>query len=389
MGVAMIGPAKGEELTLTNSNPSATIAIFFDGTGNNMYNTDEHNAHEKLIANRPVVDSSTRFTDLDVKDISDGDKYQSALNKNVYEKNTDHDTSSYENAYSNVVWLFKNYDYKKYPNHFRLYIEGIGTVKLQKDDILDGIALGRNEHGIPARVADACKYVADTLAGLDFSNGKKIVEMLTIDLFGFSRGSAAARHFVYEIYRDPFSAVPKDTYYVDKMGNQTQFAEFPFRGYLGAYCKKNNIQINNINVRFVGLFDCVASYSKDIIASAIFDAHPETTPDAFQNDTRELNLDFIGTTAKRVVHLTAGDEHRANFPLTDTRSVGANSIDPNGSGSKRTELVLPGVHSDVGGCYEDKKDEKIERLIQMDATIEDAVKEFFLDKFKRKNTGWY
>jgi hypothetical protein len=412
MGVAMIGPAEGEELTLTNTDPNPTIAIFFDGTGNNMFNTDEHTADiknkaimEKEEQQRNIpkfINGDTRFTDATANQMTPKE-YYSKPTKNVYEKNTDHDTSSYENAYSNVVWLFKNYNDNK-TTIFKQYIQGIGTVKLQKDDTLDGTALGRYQHGIPARVAEACKMVADTLVGFINSNKTKTIELLTIDLFGFSRGSAAARHFVYEIYRGPyktdsftsggFRGIPKHTYYIDKMGNQTEFAEFPFRGYLGAYCKQNNIQINNINVRFIGLFDCVASYSKDLIGSAVFDVHPEETPDAFQDDTRELDLDFIATQAKRVVHLTAGDEHRANFPLTDTSSVGVNSINANGASSKRTELVLPGVHSDVGGCYEDKKDEIIERLIQMDTTIENVVTEFFLNKFRKEEyrlilEGWY
>ncbi len=47
--------------------------------------------------------------------------------------------------------------------------------------------------------------------------------------------------------------------------------------------------------------------------------------------------------AKDVVHLTAADEHRKKFSLTDIRSAGG----------KGREICLPGVHADIGGSYRD------------------------------------
>lgn len=80
-----------------------------------------------------------------------------------------------------------------------------------------------------------------------------------------------------------------------------------------------------IKVRFLGLFDTVSSYS------TLIDGKPN-----FDNDTTQLPLNNLSK-AKTVMHFTAGDEHRNNFSLTKTM-VGK-------------EREFPGVHSDVGGSY--------------------------------------
>lgn len=362
-GKAMVGEPDNVNPNVAKKTIDVTVAMFFDGTGNNMYNTDE------------------------------ADKQS-----DIYKKNTDHGTSSYENSYSNVARLYLNYDFKKYPNHFRLYLDGIGTLKWQKDDMLDGTALGRYEHGIVSRVKEGCKKMADTLSNA-ISSKVKVIETLTVDVFGFSRGAAAARHFLFEIGREAYKSTQHTVsgasgmadagysfiFYKDKMGNETEFKEFPKRGYLGAYCQQNNIQINRVNFRFAGLFETVASYSENIMFASVFDARPISTPKAFTNDTAELGLDAIKL-AKRVVHLTAGDEIRANFPLTNITSAG----------SRGTQLFFPGVHSDVGGCYHDNRDEHIERLMQMDITTLSVTEEllgleakFPEEEARLIKEGWY
>lgn len=332
MGLAKIEDGKGEKRVKIIPSLNITIAVFFDGTGNNMYNTNTRKATvEAKIETNYAADSS------------------------------------YLNAYSNVARLFKNYTQKTFTYSF--YIEGIGTIEGDKDDTMDGTGLGRMEHGIPARVAEACKIIVDKLNKVAQTNRTKIIGKLTVDVFGFSRGAAAARHFIYEIKRAAYKAHLKTiggggnyalmqpyTYYTDDYHNTTSFKEFPVGGYLGAYCIEPKLKINNIDVRFVGLFDTVASYSAGIIVSEVVNTSPKDTPKAFRNDTKELNLDAIKL-ARRVVQLSAADEHRANFPLTNINSAG----------NKGTTLSLPGVHSDVGGCYENTgKPDHIGRLMQVD-----------------------
>jgi len=383
MGIAKIGPAGGEVRVKTNTNQSITMAIFFDGTGNNMYNTDERNEYNK-------IDDKYFWQRTD--------KEKQALNKNVYQANTGAD-SSYENSYSNVARLFKNYKDDKYPHHYKIYIEGIGTLKKHEDDIMDGTGLGRNEHGITGRVKDACKQVAKVLDGLNFKNGSRIVETLTVDVFGFSRGAATARHFIYEITSEyykvvadkiPYSGIDKvrvnsistqlDNYKSTDPSKDTSLKKIK-HGYLGECCLSNDVQINRIVIRFAGLFETVASYSKDIIWSIITETDPKETPKQFTDDTNELHLAAIAK-ARRVIHLTAEDEHRANFPLTNIKSAG----------TRGTELVFPGVHSDVGGCYEDNKDEEVERLMQItiaNGNGEEANQKLETEKKRLIQQGWY
>jgi hypothetical protein len=67
---------------------------------------------------------------------------------------------------------------------------------------------------------------------------------------------------------------------------------------------------------------------------------------SFGSSVSELGLALSGV-PQQVVHLTAGDECRENFSLTDiTSSIGVGY-----------ELTLPGVHSDVGGGYGEREDE--------------------------------
>jgi hypothetical protein len=125
---------------------------------------------------------------------------------------------------------------------------------------------------------------------------------------------------------------------------------------LGYYLAKNKIKVDLVKVRFLGLFDTVSSYSASF----------SPTPD-FDNDTTEIPLNNLAK-AKTVLHFTAADEHRNNFSLTKTR-VGK-------------EKEFPGVHSDVGGSYNDG--------IEVVEVIEKNFKDD-LEKLSEKlvNEFWY
>ena len=93
-----------------------------------------------------------------------------------------------------------------------------------------------------------------------------------------------------------------------------------------------------IIIKFVGVFDTVSSYGVGI---------------GFGSDVDGLGLD-LGSVPKKMVHLVAGNEYRQNFSVTDiTSSIQA------GVGY---ELVLPGVHSDVGGSYGELTEEEERHL---------------------------
>jgi T6SS, Phospholipase effector Tle1-like, catalytic domain len=117
---------------------------------------------------------------------------------------------------------------------------------------------------------------------------------VVFDLFGFSRGAALARHFVNLIHAWPEIWPP----------------------------------VAKANIEFVGLFDTVGSFY---------------VPGNSENF--DFNLHLHSQSANHVVHLTAFHEIRKNFPLTSIRSA-------QGLPVNFTEKAMPGVHSDVGGGYE-------------------------------------
>ncbi len=251
-------------------------SVFIDGTGNNLFNTDA---------------------------ASHGSGGE----------------GSYQNSYSNVARLATNIRLTNSENnyHFSVYCEGMGTLNMEDDSTLLGQAFGMGDTGIPARVSTVISHLRNRIGSL--SNGNRRIGNLKIDAFGFSRGAAAARHFVYRVLESEsrFAASGDDVSGVDisiySLIHQLTDAD------------DGNFTISDYKLPFIGLFDTVASYGGN-----------------HENDTRDLHLDAIRAgEVERVIHLASGDEHRYNFPLTDIHSAGG----------KGRQTFLPGVHSDIGGGY--------------------------------------
>jgi hypothetical protein len=150
------------------------------------------------------------------------------------------------------------------------------------------------------------------------ADGFKAIEL---DVFGFSRGAAAARHFTNVIVDG------------EKGLFATKFTDA---------CKSSSIALKSgydwasnesCCIKFVGVFDTVA---------AIFDPFSgDFTP--HNDDNGDVRLWLDPDRIENVVHLTAHKktEYRYNFCL--------NKVNPNG---KFKEYVVPGAHSDLGGGYQ-------------------------------------
>ncbi|SHF86794.1 phospholipase effector Tle1 domain-containing protein [Pedobacter caeni] len=279
-----------------------TIGIFFDGTKNSMANTNER------------IGNTTNFQ-----------KY-----------GADDDESSYYNDWSNVARLWDGYD-----KATRLYIEGIGTED-RKEDSTIGYAFGSGPTGVRGKVKIGCERLASEVIGPAIRKNKKAkLRYITFDVFGFSRGAAAARNFVYEITKSEYkpNLIPhpktEDVTKTDAFDDITQLDILPACGHLGLKLSQSGINIkpNQIMIRFLGIFDTVSSYSKYISPTPNFD------------DVDELHLNDIRK-AQALVHFTAENEHRENFSLT--------RVD---FGKERS---FPGVHSDIGGSYDSGQEVKKE-----------------------------
>ena len=212
--------------------------------------------------------------------------------------------TSYDNALSNVARMWDSLDKERDGPDLGVYVEGMGTTKLQGDDIA-GKALGTGETGMRSRAQSAFDPVRALVAEKRGKQG--LPAILELNLFGFSRGAATARHFA------------------SLLRNGEEIAKhFPDRW------SRVVVQVN-----FVGLFDTVS-------AEGLLPG----------NDVDDLQLKFEDDAARRVFHLVALDEYRENFPLTNIASACRAKSEVDGIRSRMGfELGIPGAHSDVGGGY--------------------------------------
>jgi hypothetical protein len=267
------------------------IGLFFDGTYNNAAN-----AGQGLLcgARNPITEE-----DLDAS-------------CKPYMRDPE---SSYGNGVSNIKLLHDLYPETRKltpgatAGRRRIYVEGIGTRAGEADSPF-GAGTGRGATGVLARGSEAFRLLK--LACDDFvdENPDYEIDSLTFDLFGFSRGAAAARHFANQLAKGRNG--PLGRLLPDASG---QFSS----GLSGDYGR-------GVQVAFIGLFDSVAATASLAGLGSVRSA------------SNPLQLYLHPRRFPTVVHLVARDEYRANFALESTAP-------------EHPELVLPGAHADLGGGY--------------------------------------
>ena len=283
MDKMVVGKAPGQQ---NQTGIDVTAAIFFDGTGNNRNNTAQRHMVQQ---NKQEEDGILRTQSFE----------QYGLKKD----RTTLTNTSYAAGYSNVSILERLNIKREIPKQeVSLYVEGIGTMD-NEDDKTIGSALGHGQTGVRGKVARGVMLLAQNIDEVLKPLTNTFVNQVTIDIFGFSRGAAAARHFISLVndHKDPLA-------------------------------KRLGTPKAKVTIKFVGLFDTVSSVGYGL---------------GFGSNVKELGL-ALGDEPTRVVHLTAGNEYRRNFSLTDiTSSLGVGY-----------ELTLPGVHSNIGGSYGEQEDEE-------------------------------
>ena len=324
-----------------------SINLFFDGTRNNMKNTEAREEYFKLTGEAP-------FQNPKWKKLADETK------AGHYVKMGNKRDDSYESGYSNVALLSKNFiielenseDYRDFA-----YVEGIATGNRETDayvkDSLGGYAWGHGDTGIEAKVEKGSQYAAKKLKKLVSKGQGK--DTITINVFGFSRGAAAARSFLNEIDKPAREACTKYYYPPNAQPVPIQYPARPKHGVWGSALAKQNINVEKIDFKiyFAGLFDTVASHGY-----------------LKSDDVGDLGLDAVRK-ARRTLHLVAADEHRYFFPLVNIKSASF------------VEKVFPGVHSDIGGSYVDNVDEHKKALAM------DKESYILLKRKKLIRNGWF
>ena len=348
------------------------LGVFFDGTGNNKYNVEARKKGEISM-----------------------------------EKAKDRDYASYFANYSNIARLWnlyeKGYDQNEQGTrktyYTRAYIEGIGTKRGMPDDMI-GSGMGRLERGILGKVGDAYQEVIKEFKKDKIPSGKKKnhlgktvphIDELVIDIFGFSRGAAAARHFA-NIVNTAFEPEREERYWSI---SQKDFAyrkikRQPPGGSFGKALEKAGFPLGDtvIKIRFIGLFDTVAAVTSDTeIAPTIIGAidgfsignipgaiiggiiGTRNLPKAAQNcDNGNIRLSLANVHAE-IAHITASDEYRANFILNRV--------------SKGYEMRMCGVHSDIGGGYGEITEEN-NYILSLAVRTSDKTPPKELEKLKKK-----
>jgi hypothetical protein len=159
----------------------------------------------------------------------------------------------------------------------------------------------------------AASHWPDPHTGKCTKTNPGIVDWIFISIFGFSRGATEARAFTNWLY----SLCQLDARLCNKPEGSLTLGGF------------------RVNFDFLGLFDTVASIGSANTAN-IFDGHG-----AWADAEESLRIP-VGI---KCLHMVAAHELRRSFPV-DSIAVGRNPL-PSGC----EELVVPGVHSDIGGGY--------------------------------------
>lgn len=299
---------------------------------------------------------------------------------------------SFANDYSNVARGYDAID----PNaemQIATYVEGIGSVDLKSDNDwtgqpLLGGGLGDYGRGITAKVTKGCLKSAKAISNKKQQLGNKKIDILTINVFGFSRGAAAARHFLHissspaksTAVGDKIKIIAPYLYEESVEGKKTKEKEYFMidkkyldwiqkHGYFGACLAKNGILPQRIVFKFAGLYDTVASYGVN---------HREKK--VIKGDTEQLGLTSVSK-SYFTFQIAADDEYRDNFDLTNIDSCGVKGL----------EITLPGVHSDIGGGYKNGHEQSVDQYKYEIANIFKSDSKPECEAFKKIliEEGWF
>ena len=305
---------------------SLTVGVFFDGTGNNKYNVNFWEEREHI----PTSDKEnyTKYHNMVTP------QWWHRVTPNVLHPTYD---SYKKSTKTNIAILWYLYNTLKMPDAIKVYVEGPGTnrpsekikqgtryndeegkVSSGNADNDSNSAFGNGGTGVNAKIETACKLSAQKIANEIRKRNLIPNELfLTFDVFGFSRGAAEARSFINRMF---LGRVKNDK----TEGRNVCLEKHLIKHGIKSICPKIHM-----NVRFLGIFDTVSSYSSN------FSINPD-----FSNDVQELAR-RIPSYVRQSVHLVAADEYRIYFALTNANSARG----------RCKEIILPGAHSDIGGGY--------------------------------------
>lgn len=328
------------------------VYVFFDGTGNNRTNIDQRlltkidppKPQKTLLqsilgkeADAPKPDAFPLTTEERAwaeqlrKDKSPDEIVKARMTYSTHGKpGTD---KSYEGYYTNVVKMDRHVadTTQGYTLTLQTYIDGSGTMEM-KDDAKPGLSMAMGGSGVPKKVEIGVQNVIDLITKKQ-KDKTPIIELLTLDVFGFSRGATGARKFINDALFGRRELVKGRV--AGNVDPSTSIREqLQKKGYeITGPGKKTGVK-----VCFAGLYDTVSTYGMGVRKDD-------------DDNVAELSLNAVFH-AEETFHLTAADEHRFHFSLTTTKSAG----------KRGREICLPGAHSDIGGGYREIAHEEMSIL---------------------------
>lgn len=278
--------------------------VYFDGTWNSKFNSNWYNDSNWYQSDRYSIDGKAY------------DHHDSSIEEN-YRGMYKADETSFARAPTGVDQMNRAARTND-PYIIPLYVDGSGTETPSDDpyaldnvndykgseatmqsDSAFGSGLGRGGTGVYAKLEKMCEQVQNKLKAVSKATDIPI-HIVMFDVYGFSRGAATARMFVYRVIKERNKELLTD-YGLD----------------LTKY---------TVMVRFVGLFDTVSSIGTN-----------------HTNDVEgdKQGLAFAkGKITSKIVHLVAGHEFRQKFSVTSIQQAVARGYG--------LEVVLPGNHTDIG-----------------------------------------
>ena len=285
------------------------LGMFFDGTGNNL-----GNAALTAECRRQDLQEFDEQTLNHIRQLCETYGYRDTNGDGLYDQLP---AGSYGNELSNVALLYDLYEDQAdtlveestAQASLKIYIDGIGTTS-GSDDSAWSMGTGKGGTGVVARVSESPALIMEKLQELTSNNPQLLIEKIEFDIFGFSRGAAAARHFANEVLKPMGGVLATELNH----GLPALAPEFDWS--------------THACINFIGLFDTVAAIADPLRGNL----------SAGDSRNPGVNLHLPPGCARKVVHLTAADEHRHNFSLNRVHA-------------SHEELALPGVHSNLGGGY--------------------------------------
>lgn len=260
-----------------------TVGVFFDGTGNNRANSDDLRlayAHCAGLVGEERARACAKYEE----------RARAGLGN-----------ASWQGGHTNISRLYDLYQLSDELNDSETEAQVKAYVSI------------RQFEGVVTKTDEALdKISAELTRFIKLNRDKVAIAKVQFDVFGFSRGAAAARHFANRVMNQDAAIAAAIENGLDMAGHHGKPAG---------------------EVRFLGLFDTVAAIGSLL---NFYGVNGRSNPG--------VNLELRPSVAQKVFQISAMYECRYNFSL--------NSI-----AGMWPELALPGAHSDIGGGYNAGEDE--------------------------------